>query len=159
MPQVAFLIPILTAVAAAGSAAVGIDELVNQPGKPKPPPTGPQPITSGQSNAVKAAIGQQAPDIVAQTGGSVSPAYTMQLAELLSGTGNVPGVSGSAQSAINNLFGLGGGGGGPTTAGVGTVASSDSGSGVSDFKPAGLTGGNGSGMIDEGLSDLLKQFS
>ena len=60
MPFLIPLVPVITAIAAAGSAAVGIDEIVNRPGTQTAPatPTGPQPLTQPQSQAVKAAVGQ-----------------------------------------------------------------------------------------------------
>lgn len=153
MPFLAPLIPIITAVAAAGSAAVGIDELVNQPSAPKVP-TGPQPVTPQASGAIKGAVSQEAPDITAATGGSVSPAYTLALSQLFGGTSNTPGAGGSAQGVINQLFGLGGGG---TGGGSGTPLTNP-GSGVADFQPAGLGNGGSTGsIVDDGLSNLLQQ--
>jgi hypothetical protein len=159
VPFLAPLIPILvaaapaiTAGAAAASVGIGIDELVNKPGTPKVP-TGPQPVTPQTSGAIKGAVSQEAPDITAATGGSVSPAYTLALSQLFGGTSNTPGGGGSAQGVINQLFGLGGG----TGTGGGTPLTNP-GSGVADFQPAGLGSSNsGGGIVDDGLSNLLQQ--
>lgn len=148
MPMLAPIAAVIAAGAGAAGAGLSIDEAVNQPKAPKPAPG----VTPQTSQAIKAAVSQAAPDIVSQTGGSVSPAYTLLLSQLQAGTANTPGGGGSAQDAINNLFGLGGGGG-PTTTGVGTP-----GSGVSDFKPASLPSGSG-GMVDEGLSSLFQNLN
>ena len=159
MPFLIPLVPVITAIAAAGSAAVGIDELVNRPGTQTAPatPTGPQPLTQPQSQAVKAAVGQEAPDITAATGGSVSPAYTLALSQLFGGTANTPGSSGSAQGVINQIFGLGGGSGVGGGTGGGTPLTNP-GSGVADFQPAGL-GGGGGGVVGDSLSSLFQNFN
>ena len=144
------------AIGAALSGGLGIDQLLNKPSAPKVP-SGPQPINPTQANQVKAAVSQQAPDIVAQTGGSVSPAYTMALSALQAGTAGTPGAGGAAQSVIDQLFGTSG----ATTAGVPSLAAgggASAGSGVADFKPAGVGGGSNS-FVDEGLSDLSRQFA
>ncbi len=142
MPQLG--LAAIAALIGAGSAAAGtglaIDQSLNQPSVPQssalssPTQTGPNPQTA---NAIKAAVGQAAPDIVSQTGGSVSPGYTLTLAQLLGGTGNTPGGSGSAQDAINQIFGLQGG------------------NSSSSFTPAGIGGTNGAGsLVNDQLSSL-----
>lgn len=140
-------------IASSVAAATGVSSLAysaaNQPSAPKAP-VGPQPLTSPQTNAVKAAVGQEAPDIVSQTGGSVSPAYTLALSQLFGGVGPTQGTSGTAQSAIDNLFGLGGNG--PTTAGVGTVPTTGQ-----SFQPAGLTPGTNSNFVNDSLSTMFQQ--
>lgn len=151
MPQLG--LPLIASLIAAGSGAAGaglaIDQAVTAPGAPKAP-VGPQPLTSPQTGAVKAAVGQEAPDIVSQTGGSVSPAYTLALSQLFGGVGPTQGTSGTAQGAINNLFGLGGTG--PTTAGVGTVPTAGQ-----SFEPAGLPSGTNSNFVNDSLSTLFQQ--
>jgi hypothetical protein len=140
---------IATAAAAGTGAGLAIDQSVTAPGTPKAP-VGPQPLTSPQTGAVKAAVGQEAPDIVSATGGSVSPAYTLALSQLFGGVGPTQGTSGTAQGAINNLFGLGGSG--PTTAGVGTVPTTGQ-----SFQPAGLDPNTNSNFVNDSLSTLFQQ--
>ena len=149
------LAPIIGAIASAVSAGVGVKEaFFSHPSAPKP--AGPP---QAQLDQAKQAVASTGSDIVSQTGGSVSPAYTLNLAQLLSGTGDIPGVSGTAQGAINNLFGLGGG---PTTAGVSSLtapgAGGTPGANVSGFQPSGLNPNSANpSYTDEGLSNLFSQ--
>ena len=150
MPAAA--IPIIAAIAAAASAGTGIYELASAPGGAKAPKA-PVGVNPQQSTNIKAAVSQEAPTLQSQLGGSVSPDYYLQLAQVLSGQ-NTPGAGGSAQSVINSLFGTQGGTGAPPAA---NAAPSPS---VQNFTPAGLGGGNSSSnFVQGGLSDLLQRLS
>src|ERR1700690_1041705 len=119
-----------------------------QPSAPKPStPTPAQ--TAAQAlevqNSEKAAIGQQAPNIISSTSGLANPDYVAQISQLLSGTANSPGASGAAKSVIQQLFGLSGGGGG--TGGGG------------GFTPAGpASTSNSAAPTNENLTDFANQF-
>jgi hypothetical protein len=108
------LIPIITAIAGAGSLAATGYELANQPGTPKAPATpAPSPADAAKTAASnratqEAALSQQLPNLQALTGGSLSPEALMRLSEILSGQGNTPGIGASSQDLIAKLFGGGG---------------------------------------------------
>lgn len=103
MPMV---IPIITAVAAAVSAASGIMGMVDRPGTPKVPDPTKQPLTAAQNKQEQAAVGQALPDLQSMTGGSLSPEYAAQFGALQSGLANDPKATGNVQAAINQFFGL-----------------------------------------------------
>jgi hypothetical protein len=157
MPPLLPFVPIITALGSAAGAGVGIYEAANQPSAPKPATN----LSPTQADQAKAAVAQQVPDIVSQTGGAVSPAYTQLLAELNSGTANLPGIGGLSQDAVNQFFGLGGGGGGgggvTGSAPSLTSPSPDAGAGVAGFQPSATGGGSAGsgGVIDSSLSDLI----
>jgi hypothetical protein len=143
---IAALPAIFAGVGAGTALGTGIYSLENQPGAPKP--TNPAAVTSTGQAAEKAAIGQQLPTLQSQVGGSVSPEYYQQIAQLLSGTANQPGSGASANTAVGSFFGNSGTNGGPS-AGLTTSTGTNSG---------GLTSGGSSNIVSDGIAELTRQF-
>jgi hypothetical protein len=104
-------------------------ELANQPGAPKPaPPPTPAQISTLQ-NSEKASISQQAPNVLSQTSGLVTPDYVAQISQLLAGTGGQTGSTGAARDVVSQLFGLSPGAitnGGASGGGTGTFTPTSS---------------------------------
>lgn len=143
------IIPIVTALVTAAGVGTSIYSLTNQPSAPKVGPTGPQPLTSGQSNDVKQAVSQQLPNLQSLTGGSLSPETTAVLASLAAGTAGDPRTSGLTQQVINQFFGLGAPGNtGLTSTGTGSTST------PSLSAPSGAP----PGLIDKGINDIFQGF-
>jgi hypothetical protein len=131
---------------------LGVD-LSNQQGTPKTtttPTTTPATITATQ-NVEKASIGQQAPNVLAQTSGLVNPEYVTQISQLLAGTGGTTGSTGAARQVVSQLFGL------PGVPGAGGATA---GTGAGTFTPAvtGTTPNPASSGADTRLTDFVNQF-
>lgn len=142
----AAIIPAIGAIAAAASAGTGIYEAVSQPGMPKAASA----VTPTVQNAQKAAISQQLPDLQSALGGTVSPDYYLQMAQLAAGTAGQPGSAASGWGAVQNYFGNNAG----LTSATGTTS-------------GGLTGGNtltnkssgpATDIVSQGINDLMSQF-
>jgi hypothetical protein len=144
MPQV---LPLIAAIVGIGASGFGIGEtLANQPsGKPPAAPLPTAAQISGQQQPEKAAIGQQAPNILSSTSGLVNPDYVAQISQLLAGTAGNTGSTGAARQVAQQLFGLPGLPG----AGGGAQPSTPARTGATTPPPAGA---------DTKLSDFLNQF-
>lgn len=106
MPWFAALVPAITAIGTAASAAEGLYGIIRQSeGTGGTLQSGPQPATSTAQDAQKAAIINQAPNIQSQLGGSVSPDYYANQAA--TDTGN-PGNADIAKQVLQQFLGLGG---------------------------------------------------
>jgi hypothetical protein len=147
-----WIIPLLPAVFAAASTSIAGYELANQPSAPKPPsvPTAPAPLTAQQSNAVKANVGGQLPNLQALTGGSLSPETSSVLAQLAAGTAGDPQTSGLTQQVINQFFGLGAPGN--------TGLAPSGGLTPSTSLPSLSSATSSPGLIDRGLNDVFQGF-
>jgi len=107
MPPVIAALPIIAAVAGLAGTGVGLGlELSNSGGgSSKPVPPTPAVINQNQQ-AIKASIGQEAPNIISSTSGLANPDYVAQIAQLLAGTGGETGSTGAARQVAAQLFGL-----------------------------------------------------
>lgn len=136
----AIIAAIITSAVAATTTGL---EIANQPSAPKPVSTAPVPLTEGQNQAQKTAVGQALPNLQSLTGGSLSPEYAAQIGAVQSGVGNDPQATGNIQAAINQFFGLNA----PGNTGLTPNASGSSGGGgITDLlKNAGTSGASSPG--------------
>lgn len=143
MPLSAPIIAALIGLAGTG-VATGV-ELSSQPSSQKTtaPPT--PAVINAEQNQEKAAISQQAPNILAETSGLANPDYVAQLAQLLAQTGGQTGSEGAANSVAAQLFGISPGSIVPTGA---------------SFTPAGTgqTPNPAAANSPENLSDFVNRF-
>lgn len=121
MPWFIAALPAIAAATSIGATGVGLGlELSNQPGgAPKAAPPTPA-VINAEQNQEKAAISQQAPNILAQTSGLANPDYIAQISQLLANTGGQTGSAGAAGQVVKQLFGLSGGSTSPATSGGAT---------------------------------------
>jgi hypothetical protein len=107
MPPVLAALPLIAAVASIAGTGVGLGlELSNSGGStPKPVPPSPATINQNQQ-AIKASIGQEAPNVISSTSGLANPDYVAQISQLLAGTGGQTGSTGAARQVAAQLFGL-----------------------------------------------------
>jgi hypothetical protein len=111
----------------------------------KPPDVqSPQAVTPQIQQAQKAAIGQQLPGLQAQVGGSVSPEYYLQMAQLGAGTTNQPGSAASAWDSVSQYFGLG-------SPGLTTNTGTSSGG----LTAGATTGAGTSSIVSDGIKELM----
>lgn len=144
-------IPLIAAIASLAATGTGLGlELANQPGSPKPTPPPTPAVINAQQNQEKAAISQQAPNILAETSGLANPDYVAQLAQLLAGTGGQTGSEGAANKVASQLFGIS----------PGNVVSPGSPATPSSFTPAGTgnTPNPAGANSPVNLSDFLQRF-
>lgn len=108
-----------------GGAGLG-ETLANKPGTPKaaPPPTQAQDNAAAaqQKQAQEASVSSAFPTLQQQTGGSLSPEATVQLANLLTGNAGSSGIGATNQDLITKL--LTGSGGSSGSSGTGVTAGS-----------------------------------
>jgi len=126
MPWLIAILPTIAAISGLAGTGVGLGlELSNQPGSTTtPPPTQAQNNqTAAQTKAAQeASVSSAFPTLQQQTGGSLSPEATVQLASLLTGNAGAPGIGATGQDLITKLLtGAGGSSssGSPVTAGSG----------------------------------------
>lgn len=133
MPPLLAILPTIAAIAGIAGTGISLGEtLSNLPGgTPTPaPPTQAQ----NDANAVATRKAQETsvssafPTLQAQTGGSLSPEATVQLATLLTNNAGAPGIGASTQDLISKLLG----GGNTVTAGSAS-SGSQSQPGLSSF--------------------------
>src|SRR5271166_4562269 len=108
-----------------GGAELGLN-IANKPSTPgpTPPPTQAQnnQAAAAQKQAQEASVSSAFPTLQQQTGGSLSPEATVQLASLLTGNAGAPGIGATGQDLITKILtGAGGSSssGSPVTAGSG----------------------------------------
>jgi hypothetical protein len=107
MPWIAAILPFITAASAGVGIGEGIDALVSKPGAPSTPTTPtslPTPATPTAPSQPQVQVAQNAgSNLIAQTGGGLSPNALTQLIGLLDTSGS--GVGSGAQQASNNIYG------------------------------------------------------
>jgi hypothetical protein len=108
MPPLIAILPTIAAIAGLAGTGVGLGlELSNSGGGSTPAPTPPTPAMINQNQqAIRASIGQQAPNVISSTSGLANPDYVAQIAQLLAGTGGQTGSTGAARQVAAQLFGL-----------------------------------------------------
>lgn len=128
-----------------GLGTTGYELSKGTPSTPKPQPPSAAQINTLQ-NQEKAAISQQAPNVLAQTGGLANPDYVAQISQLLAGTGGQTGSTGAARDVVSQLFGL-------------SPGAVTGGAGGSNFAPAGSAPSASSAPSSEtNLSDFVGRF-
>lgn len=150
-PALITLLPALIGLGTAGvSTGLELSGAFNPSTKPSTADT--VATNTATQNNEKAAIGQQFPTLQTQVGGSVSPEYYSQMAQLATGTANSPTGGASAQFDLNQLFG---GTGGPSAGLTQSTGSQANGLSASSPTPAAGT----SNIVNDGISALMKQFN
>jgi hypothetical protein len=108
------------------------------------------------------AIGQQEPNVIAQTSGFTNPEFVAQISNLLAGTAGQPGATSAANMATNQTFGLN-----PAVArafGLNAPATTAMGGGggaaTTPFTPAGATANNPALLPNSptALSDFVDSY-
>lgn len=151
MPPLLALLPVIAGIDGLAATGIGLGEtLSNQPGKAPATATPTGPTAAQQTatiNAEKAAVSQQAPNVISDTSGLANPDYIKSITQLLAGTAGTTGSNGAATQAINSAFGLPGGGS-PGTQNTST----------SNFTPAGVNPNPNAAAQPVQLSDFVNSF-
>ena len=108
MPELAALVPVITALSGAAGAGLGIANAVSSPDKgPDPMIAAKQAQDAADKSRLRGVVGQSTADALTRTSGGANQDFLANLATQQAGT---PGMQGEALDMVKQLMSGGGGG-------------------------------------------------